>query len=117
MDAEVKIGELTAKIEKASADRGNQYTGGKSTTLSNSQSKAATLEEIGIPQHTAERFERLARNTEAVQKAKEEARAEGKIVTRQDVLNRIAMPSKKQEEAKADARGRYFIGPRQQAPL
>lgn len=89
LDAEVKIGELTAKLPKASADRGNQYTSGKSTTVSVSQSKEKQLSDIGIPQRTAERFESLARHPEEVQKAKETAQQENRIVTRQDVLNAI----------------------------
>lgn len=96
LDAEVKIGELTARIEKAAKGTGsNQY---KKAEIDNavefSKPKSQTLKEIGIPQHTAERFERMARHPETVQRAKEEARAEGKIVTRQDVLNRIVVPSK-----------------------
>ena len=37
LDAEVRIGELTKAIPKAPPDRGNQYTGGKPTALSQSQ--------------------------------------------------------------------------------
>lgn len=45
---------MTADIEKASADRGNQYTGGKSTALSNSQTKKATLTQGKTAGKTAE---------------------------------------------------------------
>lgn len=89
LDAEVQIGKLTAEIPKASADRGNQYTGGKSAPLRNSQTKSEALKEIGIKQDTAERFERIAKYPEAVEKAKEEARQEGRIVTRKNVLDEI----------------------------
>ena len=120
LDAEVRIGELTAQFEKA---KENQYT--KARLISNSadeirqkvkivqeerpvryekvlidsgvekqKSKAAQLEELGIKQHTAERFERMARHPEIVERAKERARADGRIVTRRDVLDCIATPSK-----------------------
>lgn len=88
LDAEVKIGELTAKIEKASGAR----TDLKPIDSTVERSKSQALEEIGIPQRTAERFERMARYPETVEKAKADARAEGRIVTRSDVLNRIAPP-------------------------
>ena len=92
LDAEVRIGELTAQIPKASHDRGNQYTGGKSTTLSNSQTKEQALSDIGITQRTAERFEELARNPEAVAQAKQQAREEDRIVTRESVFQEIKKP-------------------------
>lgn len=91
LDAEVKIGELTSKLDKAK----NQYAVDNGV-----ESKKQKLEKIGIPQHTAERFERLAAHPETVKKAKEEARAEGRIVTRQDVLNRIVVPKKKLDPVK-----------------
>ena len=41
--------EMTKAIPKASADRGNQYTGGKATTLSGSQkSKPETILDLGF---------------------------------------------------------------------
>jgi hypothetical protein len=51
--------------------------------------KSEALEEIGIHQKQAQRFETLAKYPEAVEKAKEEARQEGRIVTRQNVLDEI----------------------------
>ena len=100
LDAEVKIGELTAQIEKAK----NQYTIQKAIDSGvDSKTKAETLKEIGIPQKTAERFERLAKHPELIQEAKDSAREHGEIVTRQDVINRIAaqeIPTRQQKEAK-----------------
>ena len=89
LDAEVKIGELTSKIEKASGQRTDKPI---DTDVERLPTKAKALEEIGIKQHTAERFERMAKHPETVEKAKADARAEGRIVTRADVLNRIAPP-------------------------
>ena len=89
LDAEVKIGELTKKIEKATNGGANQFRA-KSTALSNERKpKSEALAEIGIKQHTANRYEKLATHPEVVERAKADARAEGRIVTRQDVLSRI----------------------------
>ena len=83
LDAETKLGELTSKMAKAA----NQYA------IDNAVgSKKQQLEKIGIAERTAERFEQLANHPEQVEKAKADARANGRIVTRQDVLNRIAPP-------------------------
>lgn len=95
LDAEVRIGELTSKIEKATA---NQYTKVEIDNAVEKQTKTEKLEEIGIKQHTAERFERMAKHPDVVEQAKADARANGRIVTRQDVLNRIA-PPKSQTQA------------------
>lgn len=83
LDAETKLGELTAKMEKAA----NQYA-----IRNGAESKAAQLKSIGLKQDTAERFEKLAKHPEVVEQAKADAKAEGRIVTRQDVLMRIAPP-------------------------
>lgn len=91
LDAEAKIGELTAQIPKATRDNARKQF---DSTVDLIQPKSEILSEIGIPQHTAERFERLARHPEAVQQAKETARQEERIVTRQDVLNAIEKDKK-----------------------
>jgi len=89
LDAEVQIGKLTAELPKATNGGANQY-GAKSTTMSNEQKpKSEVLRENGIHQKQAERFQTLAKYPEAVEKAKEEARQEGRIVTRQNVLDEI----------------------------
>lgn len=81
LDAEVRMGQLTAAIPKAT----NQYA------IPNSgESKKQQLEGIGIKH--PERFETLAKHPEAVEKAKAVAREEGNIVTRQDVFNEIKKP-------------------------
>lgn len=69
LDAEAKIGELTSKMEKATA---NQYTVQKDSGVS----KQKQLDSIGISKMQASRFETLARHPETVEQAKEDARAE-----------------------------------------
>lgn len=90
LDAEAKIGELTAQIPKGAGRPKEKID----NAVENKHTKSDALSEIGIPQHTAERFERLAKHPEAVQQAKEKARQEERIVTRQDVLNAIEKDKK-----------------------
>ena len=91
LDAEVKIGELTAQIEKGSGgDHGNQHTGGKSCSAETfAKTKTDTLKDIGLSKFTAYRFEQLAKNPEKVKEAKEAARESGSIVTREAVEKKI----------------------------
>lgn len=88
LDAEVKIGELTKRMEKATPNNNPYHEIDSAVELV--KPKAAALEQIGISQRTAERFEQLANNPEYVEQAKAEARENNRIVTRQNVLDKIA---------------------------
>lgn len=90
LDAEVKIGELTRQMEKAK----NQYDA-KDTAVHST--KAAQLEQIGISEKQKQRYETLAAHPEVVEQAKTDARENGEVVTRADVLNRIAPPKTHKE--------------------
>lgn len=100
LDAEIKIGELTKKIPKATTNHKNLEINNGADFL---KPKSEALEEIGIPQHTANRFEMLAKHPEAVEKAKAIARENGDIVSRQSVMRIIAadapQPPKKTNSA------------------
>lgn len=91
LDAEVKVGELTAEIPKATKGTGsNQFQRAENRNVAEfSKSKSEQLKSIGIKQDTAERFEHLARHPEAVEQAKREARQNGEVVTRQKALDII----------------------------
>ena len=100
LDAEVKIGELMQSVPKVSYNRGNQYTGGKSTPLSNSQkSKAAIIKDSGFTQKQVERFQTLAANPDLVEQAKAEARENDDIVSRSLVLNLVKERKRADKEA------------------
>ena len=88
LDAEVKIGELTRRMEKSQGQRSDL----KPMDTDVHKSKADQLEQIGITEKQKQRYETLSKHPETVEKAKADARAEGRIVTRADVLNRIAPP-------------------------
>lgn len=96
LDAEAKIGELTSKMEQAKGARTDIKP------MDNGVPKSKQLEQIGINEKQKQRFETLASHPETVEKAKAEARAEGRIVTRQDVLNRIAEPTKSKHQFMKD---------------
>ena len=89
LDAEVKIGELTSKFEKSRGGRPSQTRDTADTSL---MVKEEQLEKIGLDKQQASRFERMARHPEVVEQAKADARENGEVVTRADVLNRIAPP-------------------------
>lgn len=93
LDAETKLGELTSKMEKAQGFASIHPNGGE-----NAKTKTEQLKELGINHH--ERFEQLAKHPEVVEQAKADARANGRIVTRADVLNRIAPPQSHQQTMK-----------------
>lgn len=96
LDAEAKIGELTSKMQKAQGFASNI----KDSSVPN-VTKQKQLEQIGISEKQKQRFETLARHPQAVERAKADARAEGRIVTRQDVFHDIASteyPSRRQKE-------------------
>lgn len=97
LDAETKLGELTSKMEQTKGAR----TDIKPTDSGVPKSKAQQLEEIGITEKQKQRFETLASHPEVVEQAKADARANGRIVTRADVLNRIAPPQSHQQTLRA----------------
>ncbi len=89
LDAEAKIGELTKAIPTAQGAR---------TDIEHTDTavpKSKHLEDIGITEKQKQRFESLASHPQAVEAAKTQAREEGRIVTRQDVLNRIPKEPRK----------------------
>ena len=67
---------------------------------------------MGMSKDQVSRFERLAKHPQEVQEAKETARAEGRIVTRQDVFKTIAakapVPEHKNPVVEAKTRHKQF---------
>ena len=100
LDAEMKIGELTKRIPKAT---GGQPFQARSTMDSGVQSKKDIVEQAGFTVKQTQRFETLAKHPEAVEKAKAIARENGDIVSRQSVMRIIAadtpQPPKKTNSA------------------
>lgn len=108
LDAEVRIGELTKAIPKAPPDRGNQYTGGKPTALSQSQkSKSEVITDLGFTPKQVERFEILANNPDVVEEVKREARENDDIPTRTRVID-IVQQRKKAENARIEESSKIY---------
>ena len=101
LDAEMKIGELTRKIPKATPNNNPFHE--KDTAVDLVKPKSKILQDSGIRERTASRFEMLAKHPEAVEKAKAIARENGDIVSRQSVMRIIAadtpQPPKKTNSA------------------
>lgn len=62
--------------------------------------KTQAIHDMGFTDRQARDFQTLAKHPESVQRAIEDARAEDRIVTRQDVLNRIAPPKSEKQRIK-----------------
>jgi len=87
LDAEVKIGTLTARIPKSVGGRPKEtiFTAERSFE----KSKAEVIKELGFNQPQIQRFEKLAQHPEIVEQAKAEARERDDIVSRSFVLQKI----------------------------
>lgn len=101
LDAEVRIGELMAKIPKASGgDHGNQHTGGKKDSgVVFAKPKAEVIAQAGFTPKQVQRFETLAANPDLVAQAKAEARENDDIVSRSFVLEKVKARKKESELA------------------
>ena len=108
LDAEVRLGEMTKQIPRAT--KGNQYTGKMVTDsgVENQPPKSQVVQHLGFTSKQVERFETLAANKDLVEQVKQEARENDDIPTRTQVLNLAAFRKKQQEQERqqidADAR-------------
>ena len=101
LDAEVRIGELMAKVPKAT--KGNQYTGKMVDNSGvNNQTKADVIREAGFTPMQVSRFETLAAHPEIVAQAKAEARENDDIVSRSLVLNMVQEKKRADREAQRE---------------
>ena len=86
--AEVKIGSMLKEIPKA-AGRPEKIIDSTVENLSRPKPKAEVLEEMGIPQKTAERYQIMAEHEDIVMEAIAEARENDDIISRSAVLKKI----------------------------
>lgn len=101
LDAEVRIGELMAKVPKASGgDRRSDSF--KNDSGVHFETKTEVIEKAGFTPKQVQRFETLAKNRDIVEQAKAEARENDDIVSRSLVLNMVK--SKKKEKQLEDAK-------------
>ena len=86
LDAEVKIGELMAKVPKHQVGRPIKNN---DTAVDNLPKKSDVIRKAGFTPKKVERFQTIAKHPEAVEQAKAEARENEEIVTRSAVLHKI----------------------------
>lgn len=91
LDAEVRIGELMAKVPKAKNQYDNAVDSGVHST------KTDVIEQAGFTVKQVQRFETLAAHPEIVEQAKAEARENDDIVSRSLVLNMVKAQKKADE--------------------
>lgn len=91
IEIRVKMGEITAEIEKATAGRPSKNPTNNGGIL---RTKHEQLTELGISDGQASRFETLARpeNRDVIEQVKAQAREENKLVTQKQILDAIKKP-------------------------
>jgi N6-adenosine-specific RNA methylase IME4 len=95
LDAEVKLGEMMAKLNGAQGARTDlelQPTNGQKL-------KTESLKDIGFTHAQAQRLETLAKHPEVVAQAKDEAREQNDIVTRSLVLEMVKAKEREDKQA------------------
>lgn len=95
LDAEVRIGELMAKVPKSPGARTDLEPMDTDVRRLN-QTKAEVIEQAGFTPKQVQRFETLAKHPDIVEQAKAEARENDDIVSRSLVLNMVK--AQKREE-------------------
>lgn len=95
LDAEVKIGSLTAQMPKATGGTPYKHSTTDSAVGSRNKTKYEAVEEIGFTPKQVEHFETLAKYPEIVEQAKAEARENDDIVSRTFVLEKIKQANRK----------------------
>lgn len=98
-DAECRIGEL---LERTELDKG-----GRPSVHKTSRPQSISLRGIGISKDQSSQFQLMAKHPESVAKAKEKAKEQGTVLSRNAVLKQIAndvpAPSKKDRLKQAEA--------------
>jgi len=95
-DAEVRMGQLLKAIPKATAN--NNPTGLSKPqsiphdTLGGAKPKTEVAKEIGLNKIQVSHFQQMASHPEAVERAKQEARDNGQVLSRSAVLQEIKKP-------------------------
>ncbi len=105
--SEVKIGGMLNDVPKATKDNARKQIDSSVDLL---KPKSETLKEIGIPQKTAERYQKMAQHEDIVREAIAEARENDDVVSRSAILGKIKKKEKsdqiiglRQERACAEA--------------
>ena len=101
LDAEMRIGELMAKVPKATPNNNPFHE--KDTAVHFVKPKADVIREAGFTPKQVQRFETLAAHPDVVEQAKAEARENDDIASRSDILKRIKAQKKADDIERAKA--------------
>lgn len=107
LDASVRLGEMTKEIPKAGGGDRRSDDFKICNAGHFEKSKKDTIENLGFSQSQIQRFETLADNKDLVEQEKSQARKEGRMPTRTNVLN-LAQERKKQEALQREQIDRDF---------
>ena len=87
LDASVRLGEMTKAIPKTAGGDRRSEDFKKDNAVSFEKTKEETVKDLGFSPKQVQRFETLADNKDLVEQEKAQAREEGRMPTRTNVLN------------------------------
>jgi hypothetical protein len=97
LDAEARMGEILKAMPKQTAGRPSQISCSAATNLS----KSAIVKELGFEKTQAYRFEVLAEHLDLIEAVKAEAAESDKLPTRESVLSKANLQSRKEREVES----------------
>lgn len=106
LDASVRLGEMTKEIPTASGKRTDTEPR-DSAVPRFEKTKIEAIEDLGFSKKQVQRFETLADNKDLVEQEKAQAREEGRMPTRTNVIN-LAQERKKRAELQREQLDRDF---------
>ena len=104
-DAECRMGELLKAVPKASGGDRRSDDFKISSHVDFEKTKSEVIKESGLTQRQAEHFQFMANHPDSVEKAKEKARKEGTVLSRNAVIQQIVSdtkPKRVTEQAKEE---------------
>lgn len=106
LDASVRLGEMTKAIPQVNSNQHIEKLQRDSDVLLQ-KTKTETIEDLGFSKKQVQRFETLADNKDLVEQEKAQAREEGRMPTRTNVIN-LAQERKKRAELQREQLDRDF---------
>ena len=106
LDASVRLGEMTKAIPQVNSNQHIEKLQ-RDSDVPLQKTKTETIEDLGFSKKQVQRFETLADNKDLVEQEKAQAREEGRMPTRTNVIN-LAQERKKRAELQREQLDRDF---------
>lgn len=106
LDASVRLGEMTKAIPQVNSNQHIEKVQ-RDSDVPLQKTKTETIEDLGFSKKQVQRFETLADNKDLVEQEKVQAREEGRMPTRTNVIN-LAQERKKRAELQREQIDRDF---------